>query len=141
MKKIGIVLFTSDLRLHDNTTLNLAIKENDLVIPLFCWDEDFMNQLQFGFQRVGSIRRAFLNKVLYDLHIGLKANGGYLLVRKGNSAEILTEITNVISIHKVYTKKQVGIEEKRQNEYLKSILRKKGIDFQRGHSNRVLLYS
>jgi deoxyribodipyrimidine photo-lyase len=130
MKKIGIVLFTSDLRLHDNTTLNLAIKENDLVIPLFCWDEDFMNQLQFGFQRVGSIRRAFLNKVLHDLHIGLKAIGGYLLVRKGNSFEILTEITNEYTIHKVYTKKQVGIEEKRQNEYLKSILRKKGIDFE-----------
>jgi deoxyribodipyrimidine photo-lyase len=130
MKKIGIVLFTSDLRLHDNTTLNLAIKENDLVIPLFCWDEVFMNQLQFGFPRVGSIRQAFLNKVLHDLHIGLKSIGGYLLVRKGNSAEILTEITNEYTIHKVYTKKQVGIEEKRQNEQLKSILRKKGIDFE-----------
>ena len=130
MKKIGIVLFTSDLRLHDNTTLNLAIKENDLVIPLFCWDEVFMNQLQFGFPRVGTIRRAFLNKVIHDLHIGLKAIGGYLLVRKGNSAEILAEIINEFTIHKVYTKKQVGIEEKRQNEHVKSILRKKGIDFE-----------
>ena len=38
MKKIGIILFTSDLRLHDNTPLLQAIKENDEVIPLFCWD-------------------------------------------------------------------------------------------------------
>jgi deoxyribodipyrimidine photo-lyase len=130
MKKIGIILFTSDLRLHDNTTINVAIKENDLVIPLFCWDEDFMNQEQFGFSRVGSIRRAFLNKILQDLHIGLKEIGGYLLVRKGKPDDILSEIANEFSIHKVYTKKQVGIEEKRQNEHLKSTLRKKGIDFE-----------
>jgi deoxyribodipyrimidine photo-lyase len=130
MKKIGIILFTSDLRLHDNTTLNVAIKENDLVIPLFCWDEDYMNQEQFGFSRVGSNRRAFLNKILQDLHIGLKEIGGYLLVRKGKPDDILSEIANEFSIHKVYTKKQVGIEEKRQNEHFKSTLRKKGIDFE-----------
>jgi deoxyribodipyrimidine photo-lyase len=128
--KIGIVLFTSDLRLHDNTTLQHAIKENDVVLPLFCWDDDFMNQAQFGFPRVGTIRRAFLNKVLHDLHIGLKEIGGLLLVRRGKPTDILMEIANEFSIHKVYTKKQVGIEEKRQNEHLKSTLRKKGIDFE-----------
>jgi cold shock CspA family protein len=31
MKKIGIVLFTTDLRLHDNVILHNAIKENDEV--------------------------------------------------------------------------------------------------------------
>jgi deoxyribodipyrimidine photo-lyase len=139
MKKIGVVLFTTDLRLHDNTTLNLAIKENDLVIPLLCWDEEQMNQLLFGFPRVGSIRRAFLNKVLIDLHKGLKDLGGYLLVRKGNNAEILAEITNEFSIHKVYTKKQVGIEEKRQNDNLKNILRKKGVDFEE-YSTSTMYY-
>jgi deoxyribodipyrimidine photo-lyase len=130
MKKIGIVLFTTDLRLHDNATLNCAIKENDLVIPLFCWDEETMNQFQFGFPRVGSLRIAFLNQVLHDLHIGLKGIGGLLLVRKGKQIDILSEIANEFSIHKVYTKKQVGIEEKRQNDSLKSILRSKGIDFE-----------
>ncbi|MBM3161486.1 MAG: deoxyribodipyrimidine photo-lyase, partial [Bacteroidetes bacterium] len=39
MKKISIILLTSDLRLHDNLSLQEAIKENDEVIPLFCWDE------------------------------------------------------------------------------------------------------
>jgi deoxyribodipyrimidine photo-lyase len=130
MKKIGIVLFTTDLRLHDNVILHNAIKENDLVIPLFCWDEDFMNQAQFGFSRVGSIRQVFLHKVLHDLHSRFKTFGGYLLIRKGKPDDILSEIANEFSVHKVYTKKQVGIEEKRQNERLKSILRKKGIDFE-----------
>jgi hypothetical protein len=64
MKKIGVVIFTSDLRLHDNKTLIEAIKENEGIIPLFCWDEVLMNETQFGFTRMGNFRRAFLQKSL-----------------------------------------------------------------------------
>jgi len=130
MKKIGVVLFTSDLRLHDNKTLIEAIKENEGIIPLFCWDEVLMNETQFGFSRMGNFRRAFLQKSLIDLHQELKAIGSYLLVRKGNQLDVLYEIASQYSIVKVYTKKQVGIEEKRQNERLKKMLISKGIDFE-----------
>jgi deoxyribodipyrimidine photo-lyase len=130
MKKIGIVLFTSDLRIHDNKTLLEAIKENDEIIPLFCWDEAYMNRQQFGFNRMGNIRRAFLQKVLEDLYQNLKSLGGYLLVKKGNQNEVIQEILSRYSIFKVYTKKQVGIEEKRENERLKKMLLTKGVDFE-----------
>jgi deoxyribodipyrimidine photo-lyase len=130
MKKIGIVLFTSDLRLDDNTTLLEAIKENNEIIPLFCWDEAYMNSEQFRFNRMGKIRRGFLQNVLKDLQFRLKSIGGYLLVKKGNQADVIQDLLSHYTIFKVYTKKQVGIEEKRQNEHLKSILRKKGIDFE-----------
>ena len=130
MKKIGIVLFTSDLRLHDNTPLLQAIKENDEVIPLFCWDDDFMNSIQFGFKRMGPIRQGFLQKVLVDLHDSLKSIGGYLLVKKGNQIDVMNSLLSRYSIFKVYTKKQVGIEEKRENELLKKMLLSKGVDFE-----------
>lgn len=130
MKKIGIVLFTSDLRLHDNTTLVQAIKENDEVIPLFCWDEAYMKSEQLGFNRMDKIRRGFLHKVLEDLHLNLKSIGGYLLVKKGNQADVIQELLSRYAIFKVYTKKQVGIEEKRENERLKSLLLTKGVDFE-----------
>jgi deoxyribodipyrimidine photo-lyase len=130
MKKIGIVLFTSDLRLHDNTTLLEAIKENDEVIPLFCWDEAYMNSEQFGFNRMGKIRRGFLQKVLKDLQLRLKSIGGYLLVKKGNQADVIQDLLSSYSIFKVYAKKQVGIEEKRENERLKRLLLSKGVDFE-----------
>lgn len=130
MKKIGIVLFTSDLRLHDNTTLNSAIKENDLVIPLFCWDGEFMDSPQFGFSRVGEIRRSFIQKVLFDLHISLKEIGGYLLVKKGFAIDVITDILSEFQIHKIYSKKQVGIEEKRANETLRNFLITKRVDFE-----------
>jgi len=137
MKKIGIVLFTSDLRLHDNSTLHQAIKENDLVLPLFCWDIEYMNQGQLGFPRLGTIRKAFLQKVLQDLHARLKQIGGYLLVKKGNPIDVITEILGEFSIHKVYSKKQVGIEEKRQNEVIKSLLLAKGVDFEEYSTSTV----
>ena len=130
MKKIGIVLFTCDLRLHDNTTLLEAIKENDEVIPLFCWDEAYMNSEQFGFNRMGKIRRGFLQKVLKDLQLRLKSIGGYLLVKKGNQADVIQDLLSRYTIFKVYTKKQVGIEEKRKNERLKRVLLSKGVDFE-----------
>jgi deoxyribodipyrimidine photo-lyase len=137
MKKIGIILFTSDLRLHDNTTLNQAIKENDLVIPLFCWDIEYMNQGQLGFPRLGTIRKGFLHKILQDLHGQLKQIGGYLLVKKGNPIDVITEIIGEFSIHKVYTKKQVGIEEKRQNDSIKKLLLTKGVDFEEYSTSTV----
>jgi deoxyribodipyrimidine photo-lyase len=130
MKKIGVVLFTSDLRIHDNTTLFQAIKENDEVIPLFCWDEESMNSEQFGFIKMGGFRRCFLKMVLEDLHQNLKSIGGYLLVKKGNQIEVLTSLLNNYPIYKVYTKKQVGIEEKRENERLKKLLLTRGVDFE-----------
>ena len=130
MKKIGIVLFTSDLRLHDNKTLCEAIKENDEVIPLFCWDENYMNANQFGFNRMGEIRKGFLQKVLSDLYQNFKSRGGYLLVKKGNQVDVIQELINHYSLYKVYTKKQVGIEEKRENDRLKKMLLSKGVDFE-----------
>ncbi len=130
MTKIGIVIFTSDLRLHDNATLQTAIKENDLVIPLFCWDGEFMESPQFGFSRVGEIRRSFIQKVLFDLHISLKEIGGYLLVKKGFAIDVITDILSEFQIHKIYSKKQVGIEEKRANETLRKFLITKRVDFE-----------
>ena len=130
MKKIGLVLFTSDLRLHDNTTLMEAIRENDEILPVFCWNESYMNEDQFGFLRMGDLRRGFLTKILNNLHSNLKSKGGYLLVKKGNQLEVIQTLLTHYFIQKVYTKKQVGIEEKRENDKLKKWLLSKGIDYE-----------
>ncbi|MFM7662180.1 MAG: DASH family cryptochrome [Bacteroidota bacterium] len=137
MKKIGIILFTSDLRLHDNAPVLQAIKENDEVIPLYCWDENYMNSEQFGFKRMGDIRRGFLQKALEDLHQGFKSIGGYLLVKKGNQFKVIQELLTHYSVYKIYTKKQVGIEEKRENERLKKMLLTKGVDFEEYSTSTV----
>ena len=128
--KVGIVWFTTDLRLHDNETLVSAVEENDFVIPVYCWDKNFMNSTQKGFARVGSHRKLFLKKALGELDAGLKDLGIRLVVANQNPIEIFKELTKKYKINKVYTKKQVGFEEKLTNEQVKNYLFSMGVDFQ-----------
>lgn len=130
MKKTGIVWFTSDLRIEDNETLSRAIDENDFVIPLYCWDEEFFESKHNNFPRVGFHRQRFILNAIIDLHNSLKSIGGVLFVRHGKAINIFKEITQKNNIQKVYTKKQVGFEEKTLNEELKNYLFSVGVDFQ-----------
>ena len=81
---VAVLLFTRDLRLHDNPALVAAVEEAETVLPLFVLDEGI------GVTRYGSApnRRAFLEKSLVDLDASLRRIGGALAVRRG---EVVTE--------------------------------------------------
>ena len=81
---VAVLLFTRDLRLHDNPALVAAVEEAETVLPLFVLDEGI------GATRYGSApnRRAFLEKSLVDLDASLRRIGGALAVRRG---EVVTE--------------------------------------------------
>ena len=71
----AVVLFTRDLRVHDNPALATAAKENERVLPLFVFDDEILRS--FGAPR----RRAFLSDALRDLAGSL----GGLAVRRGDT--------------------------------------------------------
>ncbi|MGW8954642.1 cryptochrome/photolyase family protein [Streptomyces sp. NPDC055709] len=74
----AVVLFTSDLRLHDHPPLRAALKACDRVVPLFVRDD--------GIKAAGvrsPNRDAFLADCLADLDTGLRARGGRLVIRSG----------------------------------------------------------
>jgi deoxyribodipyrimidine photo-lyase len=79
-----VVLFTRDLRLHDNPALAAAVEAAETVLPLFVLDDGI------GATRYGSAsnRRAFLREALADLDASLRRIGGALDVRRG---EVVTE--------------------------------------------------
>lgn len=79
---VSVVLFTSDLRLHDNPTLHAALAAADEVVPLFVIDEAIASA---GFATPN--RRAFLADCLTDLDAGLRERGGRLVVRTGDVVE------------------------------------------------------
>ncbi|WP_299534366.1 deoxyribodipyrimidine photo-lyase [uncultured Streptomyces sp.] len=79
---VSVVLFTSDLRLHDHPPLHAAVKESDEVVPLFVLDRRIE---ETGFAAPN--RRAFLADCLRDLDAGLRERGGRLVVRAGDVAE------------------------------------------------------
>jgi deoxyribodipyrimidine photo-lyase len=75
----ALVLFTRDLRVHDQAALAAAVREAEHVVPLFVFDE----RLLAG--RCGAPNRlAFLLDSLADLDRSLLERGGRLIVRRGD---------------------------------------------------------
>ncbi|MGW0498190.1 FAD-binding domain-containing protein [Streptomyces sp. NPDC003007] len=74
----AVVLFTSDLRLHDHPPLHAALNSADEVVPLFVRDPAVHAA---GFDVPN--RAAFLADCLADLDSALRRCGGRLVVRTG----------------------------------------------------------
>jgi deoxyribodipyrimidine photo-lyase len=72
----AVVLFTGDLRVHDNPALAAAVAECERIVPAFVLDE-----LLLG--RVSANRLAFLLDSLRDLDESLQARGAPLVLRRG----------------------------------------------------------
>jgi deoxyribodipyrimidine photo-lyase len=56
----AIVWFKTDLRLQDNETLQKAVEWADEIIPVFCYNENWDTQTQFGTKKMGEHRKQFL---------------------------------------------------------------------------------
>ncbi|MFD8840463.1 cryptochrome/photolyase family protein [Streptomyces griseofuscus] len=76
---VSVVLFTSDLRLHDHPPLHAALAAADEVVPLFVRDRAVEAA---GFATPN--RTAFLADCLADLDASLRERGGRLVVRSGD---------------------------------------------------------
>ncbi|SEG76495.1 deoxyribodipyrimidine photo-lyase type I [Actinacidiphila yanglinensis] len=79
--RCAVVLFTSDLRLHDHPPLRAALAAADEVVPLFVRDPAVDGA---GFAAPN--RRAFLADCLESLDAALRERGGRLVVREGDPA-------------------------------------------------------
>src|SRR5579875_1506123 len=107
-----IVLFTRDLRVHDNPALHAAVHAADHVVPLFVLDRDILAK---DYNRPNRAR--FLAESLADLDRALKARGGGLVVRAGDVAtEVarLADETDAEAVHLAgdYSRYAVGREQR-----------------------------
>lgn len=75
----AIVLFTRDLRTHDNAALAAAVREADKVVPLFVLDDAILASPYAAPNRLG-----FLRESLLDLDRSLGELGSRLHVRRGD---------------------------------------------------------
>ncbi|MFE0773166.1 cryptochrome/photolyase family protein [Streptomyces sp. NPDC058861] len=85
---VSVVLFTSDLRVHDHPPLRAAVDAADEVVPLFVRDPAVDRA---GFAAPN--RLAFLADCLADLDAGLRRRGGRLVVREGDT---VAEVCGVV---------------------------------------------
>lgn len=85
---VAVVLFTSDLRLHDHPPLRAALRAADEVVPLFVLDPGIHAA---GFDAPN--RKAFLADCLNDLDASLRRRGGRLLIRNGPVVREVRSVT------------------------------------------------
>lgn len=76
---VALVLFTRDLRVHDNPTLAAAVRGSDQIVALFVLDSKILGG---DFNRPN--RATFLVDSLRDLDAALRARGAALVVRSGD---------------------------------------------------------
>jgi deoxyribodipyrimidine photo-lyase len=86
----AIVLFTRDLRLHDNPALHRACARARQVVPLFVLDPAIAASARCP------DRARFMAESLADLREALRERGGDLVLRQGDpAAEVIRLATDV----------------------------------------------
>ncbi len=85
---VALVLFTRDLRVHDQAALTAATATHERVVPLFVLDDALLSA-------AGTPNRmSFLLDSLQALRTSLRELGGELLVRRG---EVVSEVVRIAS--------------------------------------------
>ncbi|MER5252788.1 deoxyribodipyrimidine photo-lyase [Streptomyces sp. NPDC002855] len=114
---VSIVLFTSDLRLHDNPALRAALREADRIVPLFVYD-DGLRATGFAVPNRG----AFLADCLVDLDTGLRKRGGRLVVRSGDVVDQVRRVASETGAERVHVAAGVSRYATRREERLRDAL-------------------
>ncbi|MER5381545.1 deoxyribodipyrimidine photo-lyase [Streptomyces sp. NPDC002688] len=118
---ISVVLFTSDLRLHDHPPLRAALDGSDAVVPLFVRDEAVV---EAGFTVPN--RMAFLADCLADLDAGLRERGGRLVVRSGDVVAEVAKTVAEADADEVHMAAGVSAFAHRREERLRAALEAEG---------------
>ena len=103
MKSVGLVVFTRDLRVHDNPTLNEALNSCEIVVPVFVFDPSIMNSAHASGNRIG-----YLCECLYDLRESLRSRKADLIIRQGDWLEEVLKISHETNAESVYWAREVS---------------------------------
>lgn len=114
-KRLAIVWFRRDLRLHDNQALTEALKHADEILPVYIFDpRKWKGTLAHtGLPKVGSHRAKFVLESVADLRKNLRAKGANLIIRTGLPEEVLPELTTESQASWVFCNRERTDEERR----------------------------
>ncbi|WP_329243416.1 DNA photolyase family protein [Streptomyces sp. NBC_01478] len=117
---VSVVLFTSDLRLHDHPALRAAAEARK-VVPLFVHDRGVADA---GFAVPN--RLAFLADCLRDLDAGLRERGGKLVVRSGDVVGEVCKVAAETDADEVHLAADVSGFARRREQRLRRALEAEG---------------
>ncbi|MEU9287418.1 deoxyribodipyrimidine photo-lyase [Streptomyces sp. NPDC048275] len=118
---VSVVLFTSDLRLHDHPPLRAAHDGSSALVPLFVRD-DAVAEAGFAVPN----RLAFLADCLADLDAALRQRGGRLVVRSGDVVDQVSKVVAEADADDVHMAAGVSAYAQRREERLRTALETAG---------------
>ncbi|MGI9255550.1 MAG: cryptochrome/photolyase family protein [Salinispira sp.] len=111
--------FRQDLRLHDNPALSEALRRGR-VLPLYILDD-----INAGNWKPGAASRWWLHHSLISLNSSLE---GCLMFRRGNPADILTELVGAYRISSVFWNRCYEPWQIQRDKTVKKTLREMGVE-------------
>lgn len=124
--KLSVFIFTRDLRLHDNTCLIKALKESELIIPIFILNSDQLTDTN-KYKSDNCVQ--FMCECLIDLNSQLEVFKSRLFLFYGTNKNIVEKLISKNKINAVYiTKDYTPFAKNRENE-LKILCDNNKIDF------------
>lgn len=121
------ILFTNNLRLHDNTLLQAASKNGNIVFPLYFHDTAWANGSELGERNIWPFRAKFLCESVNNLRKNLKNIGSDLTILRSEQQQVMVEFAKEHNISKIYVQDQVWYYEKKNLISLTALLETSGI--------------
>lgn len=115
----SIVWFRSDLRIKDNPALTAAVERGSPIICLYIYEND-------GRER-GGASKWWLHQSLTSLEKSLTGIGGALVLRKGDPAQILSDIISETSADSVFWNRRYDSDGMETDKALKLNLKNQGV--------------
>lgn len=133
MNKINIFWFRRDLRLQDNTALNVALQSDQKVLPIFIFDIEILDQLENKYdRRVDYIHQALegINEELKNYQSGIKT---YI----GKPSEVFKEIIKEFDIETVFCNRDYEPQAIKRDKEIYDFLQKNNVEF-KGFKDQVI---
>jgi deoxyribodipyrimidine photo-lyase len=121
MVRTTIVWLRNDLRIADNPALTAAMRDGERVIALYIHEETA------GVRAPGGAARWWLHHSLVALNRSLAELGVELIVRRGNSREIVDALVAELHAGAVYWNRRYAPGERAIDQAIKEELRERGI--------------
>ncbi|CAN4093055.1 unnamed protein product [Withania somnifera] len=128
LRRVSIVWFRNDLRVHDNECLNAAHNESMSVLPVYCFDPRDYGKSSSGFDKTGPYRATFLIESVSDLRKNLQARGSDLVVRIGKPEIVLVELAKAVGAEAVYAHREVSYDEVKGEDKIEGVMKDEGVD-------------
>ncbi|NGF56347.1 deoxyribodipyrimidine photolyase [Parapedobacter sp. SGR-10] len=110
-KKVILVWFRNDLRIHDNEILYNAVQKADFIVPVYIFDTRYYEVNQRGFLNTGQLRREYTLRTVMSLKEKIQHLGGDLLTYEGLPEEIIPHLVQKYDVDEVYHHREVAKRE------------------------------